>query len=204
MTQRDNVQHESEERISEIGHSYTRRTFPASSAAVGALSFFHLGSLAHAESSGSSELGAQPSGSPGDAATRPFHISFPETDLVDLRRRIAATRWPDKEAVADASQGVQLETVQKLAQYWATDYRSLQRRVAVSVQHLALIHLTRANCKGSVPGCQGDWPNSERDQNDAGRVKECFAARRPFDGCCDSLDGICWRRPGRWSLSRYV
>jgi hypothetical protein len=94
---------------------------------VGALSFFHLGSLAHAESSGSSELGAQPSGSPGDAATRPFHISFPETDLVDLRRRIAETRWPDKEAIADASQGVQLETVQKLAQYWATDYDS--RRV---------------------------------------------------------------------------
>ena len=49
-------------------------------------------------------------------------MDFPEEELTDLRRRIAATRWPEKEAVTDRSQGVPLATVQKLAQYWATDY----------------------------------------------------------------------------------
>jgi pimeloyl-ACP methyl ester carboxylesterase len=58
----------------------------------------------------------------GPDAIRPFHVHFPEADLVDLRRRIAATRWPDKETVSDASQGVQLATMKELAQYWATDY----------------------------------------------------------------------------------
>jgi pimeloyl-ACP methyl ester carboxylesterase len=53
---------------------------------------------------------------------RPFEIHVPEEELVELRRRIAATRWPDKETVADQSQGVQLATMQELARYWATDY----------------------------------------------------------------------------------
>ena len=55
-------------------------------------------------------------------SVRPFEISFPEADLTDLRRRIEATRWPDRETVADGSQGVQLATMQELARYWATDY----------------------------------------------------------------------------------
>jgi pimeloyl-ACP methyl ester carboxylesterase len=55
-----------------------------------------------------------------DNAIRPFHINIPEEELVDLRRRIAATRWPDRET--DQSQGVQLSTTQKLAHYWQTDY----------------------------------------------------------------------------------
>ncbi|MFL5702207.1 MAG: epoxide hydrolase family protein [Ktedonobacteraceae bacterium] len=53
---------------------------------------------------------------------RPFRIDVPEEALTDLRRRIAATRWPDKETVPDPSQGVQLATMQKLARYWGTDY----------------------------------------------------------------------------------
>ena len=57
-----------------------------------------------------------------DAKIRPFRISIPEEQLVDLRRRIAATRWPDRETVTDQSQGVQLSTVRELARYWATDY----------------------------------------------------------------------------------
>lgn len=55
-------------------------------------------------------------------AIRPFHVHFPESDLVELRRRILATRWPDKETVTDQSQGVPLATVKKLADYWANDY----------------------------------------------------------------------------------
>jgi pimeloyl-ACP methyl ester carboxylesterase len=57
-----------------------------------------------------------------EAAVRPFRIDVPEEDIVDLRRRIAATQWPEKETVADQSQGVQLAMIQELARYWATDY----------------------------------------------------------------------------------
>ncbi len=55
-------------------------------------------------------------------AVRPFRIDVPEEDLDDLRRRIAATRWPTKELVEDRSQGVQLATLRELARYWTTDY----------------------------------------------------------------------------------
>jgi pimeloyl-ACP methyl ester carboxylesterase len=57
-----------------------------------------------------------------ETAIRPFRIDVPEEDLLDLRRRIADTQWPEKETVADESQGVQLATMQELARYWATDY----------------------------------------------------------------------------------
>ena len=53
---------------------------------------------------------------------RPFHVEIPDEALDDLRRRIAATQWPEKETVADESQGVQLATMQKLARYWETEY----------------------------------------------------------------------------------
>ena len=55
-------------------------------------------------------------------AIRPFHVNVPEEQLVDLRRRVKATRWPDKETVTDPSQGVQFATIQKLARYWQTEY----------------------------------------------------------------------------------
>jgi len=55
-------------------------------------------------------------------AIRPFHVSIPEAELTELRRRVNATKWPERETVTDASQGVQLATIQKLARYWATDY----------------------------------------------------------------------------------
>ena len=55
-------------------------------------------------------------------AIRPFGIEVPEEQLAELRRRLAATRWPSEELVADRSQGVQLATIQELARYWATDY----------------------------------------------------------------------------------
>jgi pimeloyl-ACP methyl ester carboxylesterase len=63
---------------------------------------------------------------PAPAATsdeiRPFRVNVPEEQLVDLRRRIAATRWPDRETVADRSQGVQLAKFQEVVRYWGTDY----------------------------------------------------------------------------------
>ena len=53
---------------------------------------------------------------------RPFRVNVPEAELAELRRRVQATKWPERETVADASQGVQLATTQALARYWGTDY----------------------------------------------------------------------------------
>ena len=55
-------------------------------------------------------------------AIRPFHATFQDAELTELRRRINATRWPERETVTDATQGVQLATAQALARYWATEY----------------------------------------------------------------------------------
>jgi Epoxide hydrolase N terminus len=52
---------------------------------------------------------------------RPFRVGIPEAELAELRRRMAATRWPSKELVADRSQGVQLAALQALARYWASE-----------------------------------------------------------------------------------
>jgi pimeloyl-ACP methyl ester carboxylesterase len=59
---------------------------------------------------------------PSGTAIRPFQVNVPESELTDLKRRIAATRFPEKETVNDFSQGVPLATVEKLARYWATEY----------------------------------------------------------------------------------
>jgi pimeloyl-ACP methyl ester carboxylesterase len=95
--------------------STSRRDVIATSAAVGAASMLRGGLAAATEGE----------------AIRPFNVNFPDADLADLRRRIAATRWPEREQVSDASQGVQLATVQKLARYWATehDWRKIEARI---------------------------------------------------------------------------
>jgi pimeloyl-ACP methyl ester carboxylesterase len=59
---------------------------------------------------------------PNEPEIRPFHVEFPEAELTELRRRIAATRWPERETVSDDSQGVRLALMQDLARYWGTDY----------------------------------------------------------------------------------
>src|ERR1700730_9681945 len=64
---------------------------------------------------------AQPKGSDA-TAIRPFHVNVPEAELTELRRRIKATVWPDRETVMDTTQGVQLAPVQRPDSYWATDY----------------------------------------------------------------------------------
>jgi hypothetical protein len=68
----------------------------------------------------SSETEIRPSSN--DAEPRPFRVEMPDEAIADLRRHIAATRWPSKELVTDRSQGVQLATLQELARYWTTDY----------------------------------------------------------------------------------
>lgn len=63
-----------------------------------------------------------PDSAKSSGAIRPFHVHVPQTELTDLRQRILATRWPDKETVKDQSQGVQLATLQGLVHYWGTGY----------------------------------------------------------------------------------
>jgi len=74
-------------------------------------------------------------------AIRPFHVSVPETELAELRKRITATMWPERETVADATQGVQLATIQALARYWATDYdwRKVESRLNALPQFITQI-----------------------------------------------------------------
>src|SRR3712207_1027634 len=95
-----------QESVMSSATSITRRSVLASSAAISAASLAstHLAAAA------------------GRDAIRPFRIHFPEEALVDLRRRIVATKWPDRETVTDHSQGVPLGTMQELARYWATAY----------------------------------------------------------------------------------
>ena len=75
------------------------------------------------------------------AAIRPFRIDIPEEALDDLRRRIAATQWPEKETVADSSQGVPLALMQELARYWATEYdwRKVEARLKALPQFITEI-----------------------------------------------------------------
>jgi pimeloyl-ACP methyl ester carboxylesterase len=72
---------------------------------------------------------------------RPFHINVAQADLVDLRKRITATRWPERETVSDASQGIPLATLQKLAHYWANDYdwRKVEARLNTLPQFVTTI-----------------------------------------------------------------
>ncbi|MCB4920835.1 epoxide hydrolase [Brucella intermedia] len=71
---------------------------------------------------------------PADTSIRPFHFRASHEALADLRHRISATKWPSQELVGDDTQGVQLETMRKLAQYWSTDYD--WRRVEARLESL--------------------------------------------------------------------
>ena len=87
-------------------------------------------------------LSAMPRAAAQDGAIRPFRIDVPEEVLVDLRRRVAATHWPDRETVADDSQGVPLALMQDLARHWAADYdwRKVEARLNALPQFITEIH----------------------------------------------------------------
>ena len=86
-------------------------------------------------------LSSRPQAGTEHSPIRPFHVEVPEEAVADLRRRIAATRWPERETVADATQGVQLATMQKLARYWQTDYdwRKVEARLNALPQFITNI-----------------------------------------------------------------
>jgi pimeloyl-ACP methyl ester carboxylesterase len=80
------------------------------------------GFIVSAAVAGASGLLAKSAGAAFNDSIRPFHINVAEEQLVDLRRRVLATRWPDRETVADRSQGVQREKIQELVRFWGKDY----------------------------------------------------------------------------------
>jgi pimeloyl-ACP methyl ester carboxylesterase len=109
--------------MSERSSSPTRRSFLAASAAAGAIGQLSTTGRAATE----------------DNSIRPFRINIPEAELADLRRRVAATRWPDRET--DQSQGVRLATIQQLARYWETghDWRKVEARLNALPQFITEI-----------------------------------------------------------------
>ena len=111
--------------MSATSSSLDRRGFLASSAAVGAATLLPAAARAGAE---------------GDAI-RPFRIDVPEDQLVDLQRRVLATRWPDKETVGDRSQGTQLANLQELVRYWGSgyDWRKAEARLNALPQFMTMI-----------------------------------------------------------------
>jgi hypothetical protein len=81
----------------------------------------------------------QQTGGSDKTAVHQFHVNnVPEAELTELRRRISATMWPERETVADASQGVQLSTIQALARYWATEYD--WRKIEAKMNALPQVH----------------------------------------------------------------
>ena len=92
--------------MAEISSSHTRRCFLVTAASAGAAGLLPSQSVASTAAN----------------AIRPFRVSVPKEALFDLRRRIAATRWPDRETVTDHSQGVQLAKIKPLVEYWGTSY----------------------------------------------------------------------------------
>jgi pimeloyl-ACP methyl ester carboxylesterase len=107
----------------------TRRGFLAATATIGAVGLAAPASAA-AREPWAEGANAQGGASAGDAV-RPFRVNVPEAQLTDLRRRVQATVWPERETVGDATQGVQLATMRALAQRWANgyDWRKVEARL---------------------------------------------------------------------------
>src|SRR5215207_2065480 len=142
---------------------FNRRTVLAATAAAGA---FTLAALA-------ARVAAAPAGSDvmeGDSAVRPFRINVPEEQLVELRRRITATRWPDQETVNDRSQGVWLAKFQETVRYWGTDYdwRKVEARLNALPMFMSqidgldihFIHVKSRNANALPIIITHGWPGS--------------------------------------------
>jgi len=114
--------------VTELSPSPTRRILIAASTTTFVLRLPIAASIAQVMPAaglpvaGGSNSAASATGVTDDATIRPFHIAVPEAALADLRSRIAATRWPDRELVADQSQGVKLDRIEGLVRHWGTDY----------------------------------------------------------------------------------
>lgn len=105
-----------------FGKASHRNHAPYHAIAIATASLLLLPSVGVASASAADPATVSSADKKDDESIRPFRIDVPQSQLDDLRKRIAATRWPDKETVGDISQGIQLDRVQKLVRYWGTDY----------------------------------------------------------------------------------
>jgi pimeloyl-ACP methyl ester carboxylesterase len=135
---------------------------------------------------------------------RPFHVEIPEEDLEELRRRIAATRWPERETVADQSQGVPLAMIQRLARYWMTDYdwRSCEEKLNALPQFITeidgldihFIHV-RSQHEDAMPlVINHGWPGSIVEQLKI--VDPLTAPTAHGAGAADAFDVVIPSMPG--------
>src|SRR5215212_9960645 len=140
--------------MSALSLSPTRRELLAATAAAGVVGLFPGISRAAARGE----------------AIRPFTVNIPEGEIDELRRRIAATRWPDRETVSDQSQGIQLEKLKPLVEYWGTgyDWRKAEARLNALPQFMTeidgldihFIHV-RSNHENALPIIvTHGWPGS--------------------------------------------
>ena len=143
--------------------SSTRRCFLAGSAAALSVGLFVFAASGYAQTTAT-----------GDTTIRPFKVQVPQAALDDLRRRIAATRWPDKETVDDRSQGAQLAKLQALVQYWGSgyDWRKVEAKLNALPQFttnidgvdIHFIHV-RSRHKNALPVIiTHGWPGSVIEQ----------------------------------------
>ena len=105
-----------------------------------------------------------------DRSIRPFSVHVPQAKLDDLRRRIAATQWPERETVTDSSQGVPLATMRELASYWATgyDWRRVEAKLNALPQFITeidgldihLIHVRSRHANALPLVINHGWPGS--------------------------------------------
>jgi pimeloyl-ACP methyl ester carboxylesterase len=161
--------------MSAISLSPTRRSFLAASAAAGAVSLLsgHLASAAAeggARPSKPSNQGDSQMGTTKTDSIRPFTFHAPQAELDELRRRIKATKWPERETVNDETQGVQFATTQKLARYWGTDYdwRKVEARLNALPQFITnidgldihFIHVRSKNPNALPLIVTHGWPGS--------------------------------------------
>jgi cell division protein FtsI/penicillin-binding protein 2 len=129
-----------------------------------------------------------------DKAIRPFRIHAPQEAIVDLRKRIAATRWPDQETVADQSQGVQLATMKDLVRYWGTkyDWRKAEAKLNALPQFVTnidgldihFIHVRSKNPNALPLLVTHGWPGSVIEQlKIIGPLTNPTGLRRAIGGC---------------------
>ena len=126
--------------------------------------------MTHPSIDTTSRAHATPQDSAAADAIKPFRVHFSDQELADLKRRIVATRWPEKELVGDQSQGVQLATIQKLARYWGTEYdwRTCEAKLNALPQFITkidgvdihFIHVRSKNTNALPMIVTHGWPGS--------------------------------------------
>src|SRR5215470_3604240 len=152
-----------------ISSSPTRRSLLAGSAATGAVSLLPMHFVS---ARAQSKQEGSPLGTTKADAILPFRVNVRGEDLANLRRRLAATRWPAKELVEDRSQGVQLATLRALARYWSTgyDWRKCEARLNALPQFTTVIdgvkiHFIHVKSRATIMASQlrdkiPDWMKS--------------------------------------------